>query len=123
MAMKGEPCETCARGSSAAACSPRWIYHYCAVHAPKTGGTAYTDGIATQNKPIITWDDYMELKSAIVSKFEPPIPHEKLTITSITLLENDKGVPPLERNGAKKPEQNSIAPAVGTTDLLCQTPT
>ena len=93
MAMKGEPCETCARGSSAAACSPRWIYHYCAVHAPKTGGTAYTDGIATQNKPIITWTDYMDLKAAIVSKFENPIPPSDLTIISITLLENAKTLP------------------------------
>jgi hypothetical protein len=76
--------------SCGAACSPRWIYHYCAVHEPKTGGTAYTDGIVTQNKPIITWTDYMVLKAAIVSKFEHPIPPSNLTVISITLLENDK---------------------------------
>jgi len=70
-------------------CSPKWIYHYCAVSQPRNiGETCYTDGIATRDKPIITWEDYMELKSVIVSKFEHPIPPEKLTITSITLLEN-----------------------------------
>lgn len=74
-----------------AACSPRWVYHYCAVSQPrKLGETCYTDGIATLPKPIITWEDYMSMKAVIVSKFEHPISPEKLTITSITLLENDE---------------------------------
>lgn len=78
-----------------AAGSPKWIYHYCAVSQPRNiGETCYTDGIATRSKPIITWDDYMELKATIVSKFEHPIPPEKLTITSITLLENDSDQTP-----------------------------
>ena len=84
------PQNTAESGLRLTTCSPKWIYHYCAVSQPRNiGETCYTDGIATRTKPIITWGDYMELKSMIVSKFEPPISPEKLTITSITLLENE----------------------------------
>ena len=46
-------------------------------------------------------------------------PCDTMITARIEYQTNELGVPPLGRNGTQKPEENSTAPAVGTTDLLC----
>lgn len=65
-----------------------FIYHYHAIKQIQIGAMANMDGIAILTEPIVTMDDYQELKSAIAkdAKIDDVT---GITICSLTLLQDN----------------------------------
>jgi len=64
-----------------------YIYHYHAIQQRRIGEVANLDGIATLKNPILSMEDYLELKKFILNDTNlGMLPSDPLTICSLTLL-------------------------------------
>lgn len=61
------------------------IYHYCAKYSTAMGATAYIDGIAKLEDPVMDQQGYRRLKNLI-----DPINDEKLIITGLNFLGRER---------------------------------
>lgn len=64
-------------------------YHYHAICQTDPTATNHIDGIASLEKPILTMEDYLQLKTEILNSQEDLKEKDvKLTICSLTVIHN-----------------------------------